>query len=77
MKNARITISFVFILLATIAILIRLYYWQVIAAEELEAIGEKQHLRSIEVAAMRGEIRTSDNFPLVMNKNLKREDILY
>ncbi len=68
MKNARITISFVFILLATIAILIRLYYWQVIAAEELEAMGEKQHLRSFEVSAQRGEIRTSDNFPLVMNK---------
>ena len=45
-----------------------IFYWQILAAEKLAAIGEKQHWVSFEIPAKRGKILAADNFPLVTNK---------
>ncbi len=45
-------------------IIARLYYWQVIAGEELAAAAEGQHQVSFEIPAKRGQILASDGFPL-------------
>ncbi len=49
-------------------IIARLFYWQVISAEELAAIGESQHISKVEIPSKRGEIRTADGFPLAANQ---------
>lgn len=50
------------------AITIRLFYWQVIRAEELAQMGQDQYGREISQEPVRGEIRTSDGYPIVSNK---------
>lgn len=50
------------------AITIRLFYWQVIRAEELSQMGQDQYGREISQEPVRGEIRTSDGYPIVSNK---------
>lgn len=68
MSQRRIDFFVFGLILATSLIVIRLFYWQVIAAEELSAIGESQLRTTIEIPQMRGEIMTSDGFPLAANK---------
>lgn len=46
----------------------RLFYWQVVRAEELSQIGQAQYGRSIVLPAERGEIQTNDKFKVVANK---------
>lgn len=57
------SITFIFFLLIT-----RLFYWQVVKAEELSRIGQLQYGKIITIQPKRGEIKTSDLFPLVTNK---------
>jgi stage V sporulation protein D (sporulation-specific penicillin-binding protein) len=68
MSSKRFNLFLAGLILATLAILIRLFYWQVIAAEKLAAIGESQHQITYEIPQRRGEIKTSDGFPLATNK---------
>lgn len=68
MIKRRINFFLLSLIFTTAAILVRLFYWQVIAAENLSAIGESQLKTTIEIPQMRGEIKTSDGFPLVTNK---------
>lgn len=49
-------------------IIVRLFYWQVVKASELSLLGQSQYGRAIKVLPQRGEIRTSDNFPIATNK---------
>ena len=49
-------------------IIIRLFYWQVVKASELSLLGQSQYGRVIKVLPQRGEIKTSDNFPIATNK---------
>src|SRR3990167_2980715 len=49
-------------------IIVRLFYWQVVKASELSILGESQYGRIIKVLPQRGEIKTSDSFPIVTNK---------
>src|SRR3989344_3209831 len=58
-------LAFLFIFLLVIS---RLFYWQVIKASELSAIGQLQYGTEIKIIPKRGEIKTSDNFPLATNK---------
>lgn len=51
-----------------ILIIIRLFYWQVISRDSLQAKAEKQYLRDIELFPKRGEILASDGSPLVTNQ---------
>jgi stage V sporulation protein D (sporulation-specific penicillin-binding protein) len=49
-------------------IISRLFYWQVVRAQELAAMGQAQSGKQVVLTAERGEIRTSDGFPIATNK---------
>ncbi len=46
----------------------RLFYWQVVRAQELSAMGQAQYDMQVMMTAQRGEIRTSDGFAIAANK---------
>lgn len=50
------------------SILIRLFYWQVVKADELTSIAEQQHFKNIKLGAKRGQILFSDGFILASTK---------
>ncbi len=64
---ARIGIVLAGIFLLYIIVIIRLFYWQVIRAEELKSVGKRQSSQTLEIPAIRGQILSSDNFPLATN----------
>src|SRR5205085_1957568 len=47
---------------------IKLGYYQIAKAEEFSAMGQAQYALQLEIPPRRGEIQTSDNFPIVTNK---------
>ena len=51
-----------------ILVIARLFYWQVIYGEKLKALAESQYRSEQEIPAPRGQILTSDGFPLVANQ---------
>ncbi len=55
-------------LFAFVLIILRLFFWQVISRDSLQAKAEKQYLKDIELLPKRGEILASDGFPLVTNQ---------
>lgn len=59
---------FAFFILLFIFIIARLFYWQVIEAEMLSGLAQSQYGGLVKIMPKRGEIRTSDGFPLVTNK---------
>lgn len=48
-------------------IVARLFYWQIVKAEELSVVGESQYGTVVKDAAIRGVIKTSDSFPIASN----------
>jgi len=46
----------------------RLFYWQVVKAQELSLLGQQQYGTTTKLTPQRGEIETSDGFPLAANK---------
>lgn len=58
-------IGIVFLFLLVIA---RLFYWQVVKAKELSALGQAQYGTNLKIAPQRGIIKTSDGFPIASNK---------
>lgn len=50
------------------AVVLRLFYWQIVRASDLVELGLSQYGRFIKVIPKRGEITASDGFPLVANK---------
>lgn len=46
----------------------RLFYWQVVKAQELSTLGQLQYGGATKLLPKRGEIKTSDNFPIATNK---------
>ncbi len=46
----------------------RLFWWQVVLGDELKSQAEKQYFETLPLPAQRGEILTSDGFPLVSNE---------
>lgn len=58
-------VGIVFFFLLVIA---RLFYWQVVKAKELSALGQAQYGTNIKISPQRGIINTSDGFPIVGNK---------
>ncbi|MBU2632106.1 penicillin-binding protein 2 [Patescibacteria group bacterium] len=54
--------------LAFFLVILRLGYWQIVKAEELSLMGQKQYGLSSEIFPKRGEIKTSDEFSLAANK---------
>src|SRR3989344_5041902 len=58
-----------FILVGSFLLIIaRLFYWQVVRAEELYFLGKTQYGYKMVVLPKRGEIRTNDDYPIVANK---------
>ena len=68
MSKPRLRLLFAGTLVALAMIVLRLFYWQVIASPALQEDARNQHFVTFEIPAQRGEIRTSDGFPLVSNK---------
>ena len=46
----------------------RLFFWQVVKAEELSQTAQSQYGMFVKIIPKRGEIKTSDGFPIVANK---------
>ena len=65
---------FVFIVLSLgfLAVIFRLFYWQVLQASRLQAAADNQYSRSTSITGSRGLIYTSDNYPLVANETVYR-----
>ncbi|MDO8658590.1 MAG: penicillin-binding protein 2 [Candidatus Levybacteria bacterium] len=59
---------FFVILFLFLAIIVKLFYWQVVKAEELSSLGQSQYGKSIKLQPARGEIKTSDGFPVASNR---------
>src|ERR1035437_10572137 len=64
----RYRFTFVILVLFFILVICRLFYWQVVKAQELSALGQLQYGRTVTVFSQRGGIRSSDGFPLVTDK---------
>lgn len=60
-----VLIFFIFVFLS---ITIRLFYWQVVRAQELSDMGQAQYGQVIKLNPTRGEIMTSDNYAIAANK---------
>jgi len=56
------------LLLSFLAVIFRLFYWQIVRAQELYILGQSQYGREIKIVPKRGEIMTSDGFPIATNK---------
>lgn len=59
---------FTFIVLLFFLVIVRLFYWQVVKAEMLSDLAQAQYSGLISVQPKRGEIKTSDGFPIAANK---------
>jgi len=58
-------ITLVFLFVCVIA---RLFYWQIVKAEMLSELAQSQYNGIVRVLPRRGEIKTSDGFPIAANK---------
>lgn len=66
--NWRYRSVLLFFIIIFLAIIVRLFYWQVVRAEELAGMGQNQYGRIIKLDPRRGEIITSDGYSIVANK---------
>ena len=66
MIRYRIVLIFITIFFGLITL--KLFYWQFVKADELKKIGQVQYGKSVKIEPIRGEIETSDGFPIVANK---------
>src|SRR3989344_164226 len=55
-------------LLFLFGIMTRLFYWQVVRADELKVMAEGQHFENLQIPAIRGDIKTSDGFSLATSR---------
>lgn len=69
-KNSRIRLGMVVLLFSGLYFLVisKLFYWQVVSSEYLKQAQVNQSSDQLILPAVRGEILTSDNFPLATNK---------
>src|SRR3989344_4698215 len=59
---------FITLVLMFALVISRLFYWQVVKAEMLSELAQSQYSNAIKILPKRGEIKTSDGFPIVTNK---------
>lgn len=64
----RINILLISFFLGFLAIIGRLFYWQVAAADALKTQASIQHFQTLAIPAPRGKVYTADRFPLVINQ---------
>lgn len=70
LKRSRVL--FFTLLLGFIAVILRLFYWQVLQAPKLQVAAQSQYSKSTTHTGSRGLIFTSDNYPLVANETVYR-----
>ena len=70
MKTSKIRIGIILLLFLSLysILILRLFYWQVVRANDLQDLGRYQAADSLILLARRGEIRSADDFPLATNK---------
>lgn len=64
----RFRLVFLGIAVFFLLVVVRLFYWQVVKAQELSDLGQKQYGTTIKILPQRGNIETSDHFPIAGNK---------
>lgn len=69
-KNWRLGVVLSLVLLTFGVLIVRLFYWQVLANEQLAKIAKSQYSSLKEVTPIRGEILAGDNFPLATNNKV-------
>lgn len=69
-KSTRIRLLITICVFGALYVLVisRLFYWQVARAYDLKQLGRDQSSDVLPIQAIRGEIKTSDDFPLATNK---------
>jgi len=68
MNQRRFRFGFLVLVICFLAILIRLFFWQVLVSNELKAEAEKQHFSTLLIPASRGRIFSKDGFLLASNE---------
>lgn len=66
-ENLRFTLVLSFLCFFYIAVIARLFVWQVLRASELSDLGRAQSSQISTIPAIRGEIKANDDFPLATN----------
>ncbi|MBI4091846.1 MAG: penicillin-binding protein 2 [Candidatus Levybacteria bacterium] len=66
-ENLRFTLVLSFLCFSYIAVIARLFVWQVFRASELSDLGRAQSSQVLTIPAIRGEIKAKDDFPLAAN----------
>ncbi|MEX2007635.1 MAG: penicillin-binding protein 2 [Candidatus Levyibacteriota bacterium] len=64
----RYRFTFILLIFAFFIVILRLFYWQVVKASELARFGEIQYGKVVKLQPARGQIYTSDGFPIVANR---------
>ncbi|MBA3723283.1 MAG: penicillin-binding protein 2 [Candidatus Levybacteria bacterium] len=64
----RYRFTLLFFLFLFSLIISRLFYWQVVRAQELSSLGQAQYDAQVTLTAIRGEIKTSDEYAIAANK---------
>lgn len=64
----RYKVCLLIIIFGFLLVVSRLFYWQIVKASELSNLGQLQYGNAIKLFPKRGEIRTSDDFPIATNK---------
>ncbi len=67
-QTLRISLVLGFFAVLYAVVVVRLFYWQVVRAEDLQEVGRFQSSESLILNSARGEILASDGFPLATNK---------
>jgi len=66
-ENLRYTLVLSFLCFFYIAVIARLFVWQVFRASELSDLGRAQSSQVLTIPAIRGEVKARDDFPLATN----------
>ena len=64
----RYRLAFFGIIFFFAVVILKLFYWQVVKAQELSTLGQEQYGTTIKLDPQRGQIKTSDGFPIAANK---------
>ncbi len=66
--TVRLRFAFFLLVFCFFLVILRLFYWQVVKADELSLLGQSQYDALIKLIPKRGEIKTSDGFSIAANK---------
>ncbi|MEK7060681.1 MAG: penicillin-binding protein 2 [Patescibacteria group bacterium] len=68
MSNQRASIVFIAIIIGFISVVLKLFYWQVVASDRLKTEASLQHFIEFSLPAIRGNIVDRDDNQIVVNK---------